>query len=613
MTERFWHKAPKGMVHERVFGHVCHVHENQMDIDRKNRDLAMFYSNRQEPGIHGGTRGVHRSPWSGVTENVIASVIDTATSLIAKSKPRVAILTDNAEWSRQQDAKRIEKYIGGLFESLRVYETMQTMFRDACIFGTGLVHAFINKGEIRVERVLPSEMIIDEDTVRSGCKPLEMHRVRLVSKAVLAHRFPKHAADIERSGIGSFRFQHTESQRNDLDQVMVLESWRLPLAGDGRYTMVTENATLQDTAWTHPWFPFVIYKWSKPLTGFYGQGLAEYLLPFQVRIDELNDFIHKCQDLIAVPRVFVEAGSRLLKMQLDNEIGRVIPYVGTPPQFFTPQALTAEIYQYKEQLKRSAFEFAGISKMAAQATRPEGIEAAVALRELSDNQSQRFSIQQGRYEQAHIELGELITNLARQMGKKAPSVYLAKRFVETIDWPNVDMDKNRFVFSLQPSSILGETPAGRLQRIVELAQYGIPIQPNVMQRLLAHPDIQLEDNRTTSALEHAEWVVEQLGKGEYVAPDAFMDLTLTLDRVISALLDAIRLGAPEDVTESMRQWVEEAQILMQPPPGLPLPAEGELPAEGNIADTGLPGVLDPTRVDTGETIAPGLLPESLIT
>lgn len=599
---KFWHKAAKGEAHKQVFDHVRLIQQDQSDYVRKCRDLARFYSNRLEPGLHGVTN-VYREGWEGVTENVIASVIDTATALIAKSRPKVSILTENAEWNLQQTARKVEQYTLGLFDSLNVYDLLSNVFRDSCIFGTGIVHAYVYDGDVKVERVLPTEIVVDELTTRGNTNPLEIHRVRFVPKDVLKGKFPEHEDEIEASGCGIYEEWYTHVEQN---MVLIIESWRLPTkAGPGRYTMTVEGATLKDEEYAKQSFPFVFYRWSPPVTGFYGQGLAEPLIGFQVRINQLNDFIRKCQDLIAVPRVFVEAANRLLKTQLNNEIGAVTTYTGQPPTFYTPQALNAEIYQYKEQLKLSAFEFAGISKMAAQATRPEGIHAGVALRELSDNQSQRFSIQQARYEKAHVELAELVLGLVRPMGKKAPKAFLAKRFVETIDWPEVDFEKHKFVFRVQPASALGDTPAGRLQRVIEMAQYGVPFPPAVITRLLAHPDIGLEDNRMTSALEHAEWVVWKLGEGEYPAPDAFMDIPLTLDRVNAAYLDFMRLEAPPEVLQNMRDWILQAQALLQPPP-MAAPSAGGMPMAGNTAEGALPGVVDPTQVDTAETLLAGL-------
>jgi hypothetical protein len=535
--------------------------------------------------------------------------------MIGKSKPKVTFLTEGADWDLQQLARDLESYTFGMMQHLRVFDKMPLVFRDACVFGTGALKIFEKSGDIHIERVLINDIIVDECEVPSGGKPRQLHQFKLYNRDTLKGMFPKHADEIEASE--GKRHGEIAYREVDPDMVLVVESWLLGEKGKkGRHTIVVEDATLLDEGYTDNDFPFVFYHWSPPLTGWYGQGLAESLMGFQIRINDLNDFIQRCQDLIAVPRVFIDAASRTLKVQLDNTIGAVIPYVGKEPTFFTPQALTAEIYNYKETLKTSAFEFAGISKMAAHATRPEGIEHGVALRELSDNQSQRFSIQQARYEEAYMDVGRMIVKRTRSLVKKGqkPQAFIALRMVEEIDWDMADLDEQKFAMRVMPSSILGETPAGKISKIIELAQYGVQLSQEELRRLLDHPDLALADKRATSALEHTEWLIGRWAKGEYVVPDPFMDLAQLLERGTAAYLDYQRLGAPEKILELFREGLLEAQRLMQmaaPQPPTLSPEEaaaaaGQVLPEGNVAESGLPGLVDPTQADTGETMLPGL-------
>jgi hypothetical protein len=611
----FWFDAPKGQKHGPIFSHINAVDREQGDLHLSNIAYAQLYSNRLEPGLGGSSnRGPVRAGDDGsVTENVIQSVIDTATSLIGKSRPKVTVLTEGADWDIQELAAQVEKYTWGLFQSLDVYDKMSLIFRDACVFGTGVLKIFNRKGKICIERVLIDEMIVDEQEVPSGGLPQQMHQVRYVSRRLLKGQYPKLADKIDAAQ--GMRRSDSRSSQVDPDMCLVAESYRLPAGpGDpGVHVISIETATLLEEVWTKEWYPYVFFDWSPPLTGFYGQGLAEALLGFQIRINELNDFINRCQDLIAVPRVFVDAGSKLMKIQINNEVGVIIPYVGKPPVFSTPQAVSAEVYRYKEQLKAAAFEFAGISKMAAQATRPEGIEAAVALRELSDNQSQRFSIQQQRFESAFMTVGRLLIECAKMLGKDAPKMYMSESYVEEIEWPAIDFDKLRFVLHVSPSSIMSMTPAGRLQKVIELAQYGVPLPPEVMTKLLGHPDLGLEDKRRTSALDDAEWLVSRLKRGEYFAPEGFQNLNLCIERVTSAYLDGRRTKQQPDRLAMMRQWVKAAQeelrktapppmdptAMMQPgapAPGMPTPGmpPGAMPPPpiGAALDAGaLPGVV----------------------
>ncbi|RMF58313.1 MAG: hypothetical protein D6746_09875, partial [Bacteroidetes bacterium] len=111
-----------------------------------------------------------------------------------------------------------------------------------------------------------------------------------------------------------------------------------------------------------------------------------------------------------------------------------------------------------------------------------------------------------------------------------------------------------------------------------------------------------------------EWVISELRKGRMVAPDKFMDLQNMIPQVNAAYLVARRTGAPERVQEMFRQWLllaqQEQEELMAEAQARVQEAAVAQPGQriplGNIAETGLPGVLPPTA-DTDDTLLPGLV------
>jgi hypothetical protein len=327
----------------------------------------------------------------------------------------------------------------------------------------------------------------------------------------------------------------------------------------------------------------VWFRWSRPLTGFYGQGIAEELLDVQVRLNQLNRFIQKCQDLIAVPRVFVDVASKTLKVQLDNKVGAIIPYRGKPPTFFTPQALSAEIYNERDRLVRDAFNRIGVSQLSAQSLKPAGLESAVALREFNDIEGQRFAIQAQRYEQWFKDLARKIIECGRDLykrGKAPKTVYASRNLVEHIDWADVDMEEDRYALDIEAASILSMSPAARLQAVTELAQVGAIQQPEV-RKLLRHPDLEHSDNIAYADFEDIEAVIEMLLDGKYEPPEPFQNLELGIRRCQLAMLKAKREGAPEDILENFRTWVSQAEreltMSQAPPAGAPpMPEEAAM-------------------------------------
>lgn len=585
-----WWKADTELAHDAVWKYVRQVQHDQQDIHESNVAFARLYSNREEPGLTGGPRVPWRPGWTSVTENVIKSTIDTAGSLIGKNHPRLKVMTDGGAWSFQTIAKKLERYAAGMFEALDVYSKTYMMFRDACIFGTGVLRIEAKDDEPCLTRVLIDEIIVDEEEVDSDGNPIQLHQVGLIAKEVLMERYPDAEEAIRNAPAGNL-WPGGEYAEPEPSMALLVESWHLPVGSEpGRYVACIHGKTLEEYEYNEDHFPHLFFHWSPPLTGFYGLGLAEELLGFQIRLNELNDFIRDVQDLVASPKFLVPTGSRIGADAVTNAIGEHLEYMGDrPPSWYTPPALAPEIYQERQRIREAALEMAGINRMSAYAARPQGVDHAVGMRELSDHQSQRFSDIQRRYEQLHIELGLRLFAIAKDLyedsDEGAPLFFMASDFVDSINWAELELDDHRLTFSVQASSILSDTPSGRFQRVVEMQQYGVQLDPSEVRRLLDLPDLDNSTSRGTSDIEHAEWTIERLSKGEFVAPDAFINLPMTLERVRVAYLAAYRAsfsqedGPSDEVLDTFRNYLtqgtqevqrqmaeQQAQAQMMAPP-----------------------------------------------
>ena len=594
MRKTFWWEAKDGVVHEEVFSYVESIEETQGYIHELNIRNARLYSNVDLLGLDWTLtqRDYSRKSLGRVTENLIQSVCDTATSVIAGNRARVTFQTDGAEFSVQRRARMLERWVEGKFDETGFHREATRAFRDATIFGTGVLKIYEYNGDIRCERVLIDEIKVDEMECRSS-DPRQLHHVKFVDKEVLKADFPDFHAEIDESTrhrVG----RHSAYRDVDTNTAICVESFHLPSgkdAGDGKRVISIDGATLLVEEYTKDYFPFLFYRWSEPVCGFYGQGLAGQLTGIQLRINKLNAFIQKAQDLIAVPRVFVDIASKNLKMQINNEVGAIIPYRGKPPIFHTAQAVSPEIYSYKESLWRRGFEIAGISQLAATSRKPSGLESAVALREYNDINAQRFAYNAQEFERLAPTAAERYIDIARDInssGGECKSVFHSKKLVEKICFKKVAINDGTFRIRLEPASILSRTPAGRSQQVVEWAQSGI-IDTDEARRLLNHPDLERAADINNAAIEDIEATIEDLLDGQYDPPEPYQNLPMGIKRVQLAYLKARRDGAPDDILENMRRWIEsaeyemklvvqqaqmeaaEAQAAMQPPPGPPPP------------------------------------------
>lgn len=586
---QLWWDVKEDGVHEAVWNYVRSLGDDQRDIHERHFRCAWLYNNQPIANDYTfvGT-GMEMGP---VTENVIESVIDTATSMIGKQRPRPTFMTDGALWSVQRRAHRLGLFMEAEFHRLGLYDLGARSFRDACVFGTGGVKIYARRGKVVVERFLIDEIRVDERECRVG-PPRQIHQVKFVDRSTLKaiHARGKKKADIadmidkanatDPSGTG---YLWTTWQRVERNQVIVVESWHLPSAPgekDGRHVISMDNGTLLDEPWEKDYFPFVFYRWSERLTGFYGRGLAEQLAGIQLRINKLNRFIARAQDLISVPRIFVGPADAHIKEKMSNRIGLIcITRSGQPPTFTNPPAVAPEIYTYKEQLKQAAYQFAGISELSAQSKKPEGLESAVALREFNDIETSRFAIQAQRLEGWYLEVARQMVGVYKEIAgdKVNPvAIWKARKRFQQIEWKDVDLEEDVYSMTIEASSILSRTPAGRLQGVIEMAQAGL-IDQDEARRLMGHPDLERSMSLYNAAIDDAEAAIEELLDGKFSAPEPFENLALCIHRIQMAYLKAKRDGAPEDILAGFRDWLDLAVNEMNgaqaatPPPTMPAP------------------------------------------
>jgi hypothetical protein len=406
-----------------------------------------------------------------------------------------------------------------------------------------------------------------------------MFQRKLVDKHVLLDRFPdKKDQDAIFSAAG--RRDHWADRDIPDEMVVVIEAWRL----NERRVLCIDGYTLVDESYARSEFPFVFYRWGgPPLTGFYGLGAARDLHGIQIRVNQLNAFFKKCQDLIAVPRIFLEAGSQVSPLKMDNEIGSAWTYTRTPPTFYTPQALNAEMYQQLEKLEAAALKYMGISELSAQSLKPAGLESAVALREFNDIETSRFAIQAQMYEEMFLDLGRQMIVAAKEVYPGSKKVkFIDRQVIHEIEWSKIDLESDRFDLDIQPASLLSMSPSARLQAVTELAQVGAIQGPDI-QRLLNHPDLQSHNERTTADIRDAERVEALLLDGDFEAPEPFQNHALLLPRLQYLILHAKNEGAPDDIIENIRSYIAQIEAMQRvateenlPPAGA---GPGSVPAE----------------------------------
>ncbi|MGH7408082.1 MAG: hypothetical protein ACREKF_08760, partial [Candidatus Methylomirabilales bacterium] len=493
--------------------------------------------------------------------------------------------------------RKLDRYLYAQFQALSIYEKHQRMFVDACVFGTGFLHWYLSgpSRKLAVDRILPDEVIVDNKECLSTLVPREMTHRTLVHRSYLLRKYPEYETQIQ-AAQGS-NFAYTSYRTPDQNRLVLMQTWRTACDGEpGRHVVCIESATLLDEPYNEEYHPFTTFRWSDPLSGYYGIPLVEEILPHQLRLDQLNEDIQDWQDTSAHPRVFLDAASQIVQSHLDADSRmRVVKVRGRKPEVDIWPAVSPELYAERERVASRPYQLAGISEMSASSNMPEGtrLDSSRAIREASQVGDRRFALQSQRLEKTYLTSAQMIINMSAKSGQPQKVTWRTRRAAEDIDWDAAMADQEHLVLILEASSIQNETPAGRLEAVDDMVAKGI-FTPEEVKAMYQNPDVESELDLQAAAVEDINATIEEIQDGGQPTPDPLSNLTLAIPRIHKAYLSDKRAGAPQEILDDYQVWIETAigirDGIGQPTPN---PVPGSAP---------LPGAMDPSMM------APGMLP-----
>lgn len=539
-----------------------------------------------------------------ISFNICASVVDTLVAKIAKNKVIPSFVTNGGIWSMQRKAEKLSKFTDGVFYACDVHRKTVIAFMDACIWGTGVVKIFEDDDDICVERVYPHDILVDTiETFANAAmqKPRQMHQLKIADRGMLKVQFPEKADEIDKLMPASY--QQIGGMATVADLVATSESWHLPSgkdAGDGLHAICAGDVVLFVETYEKDYFPFVFLNYAQRPAGFWGQGACERLAVIQGEVNRLMILDQKSRWMQASFKILVENGSKVVSQHLNNDVGTIIHYTGTPPQYITPPAIDASNGEKINDLIAKGYQQEGVSQLSASAMKPQGVNSGKALREVDNIEEDRFL-----FTQQDIELFGL--EVARQCIEVAKDIYSRKKtfkvmfpsttFCQTIDWKDVKLKADEYVLKAYPTSALPKDPAGRLETITEYMQAGL-ISPRAGRKLMAMPDVEMSDSLANAKEDLLHKIFEEmLDDGTYRTPEPFWDLTLAGQMVLEYINYADLHNAPEDRLSLLRRFnADLGQLTGATQPPLPPPgAAGPMTPMANPMPAPVSGMLQNTN------------------
>jgi hypothetical protein len=516
----------------------------------------------------------NQMPLGRPTANVTYSCIDTLVSRISQDRPKPIFLTDGGNYKERKMAKEANAFIQGEIARLKAYDTLTLAFRDSCILGNGFVKVYSKDDKIALDRVLETELLTDFNDAYYD-KPTQLLQVKLVDRDTLCYYFKKSWEEIMAASPANVD-QSPRSTESVSDQIIVIEAWHLPSgpdADDGVHTIICDHGVvMQPEEYKKDHFPFVRLSYNPHPVNWYAQGLAEILMPVQMELYRILILASQSIELMSVPRILIDELSKVLETAFNNRIGGIIKYRGTKPEFVNAQANHPEIYEYIQWLINNAYQISGISTLSAQGLKPAGLNSGEAIRSFDDLQSDRFARIARGYQNAYIDLTDLMIEVAEEIADETGSyttVFPGKDGTREVDFKNIKMLNDCFVVQLMEESSLPKDPAGRQAKLSEMLAAG-EISPQEFRRLSNFPDLEQSD-RLASALEerilHALDEIVENGQRNWdtIAPDVFMldpsDMATTLVTQYINLYST--LGLEEVKMQALRDFFTQVQMVKQ--------------------------------------------------
>jgi hypothetical protein len=187
-SERWW-TAQKGKASDVTFQYVRRVEQELGDVFERLFRLECLYDPNNPDA--------ERREQDRVTENAIASNVDTVHAAIATTEILRGFDTDGGDWGSSARAKHLEWYAEDLIEGPRRPSEAAAGVQGGREEGHRPDEVHIVFDEPRVEQVLIENIVVDDAECRGGRAPRQIHEWAYIDADELAARFPKYEKEIE--------------------------------------------------------------------------------------------------------------------------------------------------------------------------------------------------------------------------------------------------------------------------------------------------------------------------------------------------------------------------------------------------------------------------------
>lgn len=488
---------------------------------------------------------------------VIRSAVDTQMNRLGRVRPRPRPMTRGGDWESKERSRLLDLWLDGWFERLGMHDELgRAMLKDGLVLGLGAIKGYEEFGSPKLELVHPGDLHVDKWEERHNLRNT-LYQTIAVDREVLWETYPDHRREIELAG--EYTDPNFAKDPEAADLVLVVEAWRRPTGRDedgeltgGRHLITIDQCVLNpdDTTWAKERFPFAFYRYRSRPRSFWGLGLVESAGCMQADLNEIDDVLAEAYRLMT-PAMMVRAGS-VPKKTNTNKVGRVIEYTDTPPTPWNPDPVSPGFLQRGADLESRIMRMEGISPFSSQSMKPAGLNSGVAIEAHEDIESERHALPAQAYEQAVMDVGELLLEIAEEIAddetlseKRKLDVLGGRKTLELVSYDEARLPREQMVMRVWPVSRLSRSVSGRLEQVDQMREMGLFPNPDDLLEVLDLPDTDSYTSLRLAGRRLAEQMVANALRDRAVHVHPYMDLDHLLQHAASTRSQAELDGAPE--------------------------------------------------------------------
>ena len=416
-----------------------------------------------------------------VRVNLARMLVNAAHAKIAgKQKPKTQFVVTNGDWASKRKAKKQERMVEAWMlqpqgPSSDAWEECLKAQLFAMVGDLGAVKTTANVAEERVDiRAVPGWQLLVDPVDAAGGQPLTLIHVYPADMIKLAAEFPKFAKEILAAPdlSGESNWAAVFGRTSDVSRVcLVREAWRLQVSKKkpGRHAIIVGEVDLADEDYTRTSFPFEFYTWEQWLQGIYGSSIIDSVYQLTMEANASMQRMSEAERYGSNQMVFYQENTVDTEKLESNVQKTMIPVKASAtmmPTFNTPNAISQSSVNWWKGLISTAHDVSGVSEMSATGEKQPGVEAASAIRLVSQLGTERFSVQWQAFERrTAVGQARQIMSCLRELTEALPDFKVrlhGSEGGEEVKATDVILEEDMYVIQPYPVPGVVNTPADRV-------------------------------------------------------------------------------------------------------------------------------------------------------